>query len=84
VRKLINAELDWRNNHEYVNDFISEIELEAGGKITKESLNELLNFYSRNIVRFAWEAESIYSLIEIFKYTNDTDLRVIVDKLTKK
>ena len=85
--KILEAENDWgdwKTSVNNLNEFILVLEKEIDGKTTKSNVEKLLNRYNSNLAKFAWEAESICSLIEIFKLTNETELRNIFFNLTEK
>ena len=84
AEKIIDSERDWRTSSETLNDFITELEYEIGEPVTKISLNRLMSVYKRNILKFAWEAESIFYLLEIFSLTEETNLRNIFIELTER
>ena len=81
---ILEAERDWRVSFENVNEFISILEKEVNGTVTKSSLNKLLKRYKRNISQNAWEMESISYLLDIFELTKETELRKIIINLTEK
>ncbi len=85
--KIIEAERDWgdsKTSFNTLNEFILELEKEVDGIVTKSSLNELLNKYTRNINQNAWKIESVSYLLDIFDLIEETELRNIFNKLTEK
>ena len=87
AEKILEAENDWgdwKTSVKNLNDFIIALEKEVGGTVTKSSLNELLKKYNRNIAQNTWEAESVCSLLEIFDFTQEIELRKVFNELTKK
>ena len=75
---------DWKTSVKNLNEFIIVLEKEVGGIVTKTSLNKLLKKYNQNITQNAWKAESICSLLEIFKLTREVELKKIFLELTEK
>lgn len=84
AEKILEAERDWRISIDSLNDFITILEKEVGGTVTKTSLNKLLKKYNRNISQYAWESESVCYLLDIFDLTKKNDLRIIFNELTEK
>ncbi|MFI1770235.1 hypothetical protein [Thalassobellus citreus] len=84
AEKILEAERDWRISLDSLNDFIIILEKEVGGNVTRTSLNKLLEKYNRNIAQYAWEAESVCYLLDIFELTRETELRKIINNLTEK
>jgi seryl-tRNA synthetase len=87
AEKILEAENDWgdwKSSVNNLNEFINVLEKEVGGTVTKKSLNELLKKYNRNISQNAWEAESVCSLLEVFEFTQEVDLRKIFNELIEK
>ena len=85
AEKIFEAERDWKmTSQESLNDFMIVLENEIGGTVTMTSLEKLLKKYNRKDTQFGWEAESVCSLLEIFKLTKETDLRNIFSQLAKK
>ncbi|KZS39525.1 hypothetical protein AWE51_25680 [Aquimarina aggregata] len=82
--KILEAERDWRIPLKSINHFITVLEEEVGGNVTKISLNKLLKKYNRTINKYAWEAESVCYLLDIFKLTSETELRKIFNNLSEK
>ena len=85
--KILEAENDWgdwKTSVKNLNEFIIALEKEVGGTVTKTSLNKLLKRYNRNIAQNAWEAESVCSLLEIFEFTKEVNLRKIFNELVEK
>jgi len=86
AEKILEAENDWgdwKTSVKNLNEFIIALEKEVHGTVTKTSLNKLLKKYNRNIAQNAWEAETVCSLLEIFKLTEENELRKIFNKLTE-
>jgi hypothetical protein len=87
AEKILEAENDWgdwKTSVKNLNEFIIALEKEIGGTATKTSLNKLLEKYNRNIAQNTWRAETVCSLLEIFKLTKETELRKIFNNLTEK
>ncbi|PZD77899.1 hypothetical protein [Mesonia sp. K7] len=87
VEKILEAENDWgdwKTSVKDLNEFVIVLEKEVGGTITKTSLNKLLKRYNQNIAQNAWKVESVYSLLEIFEFTKEVDLRIIFNELIKR
>ncbi|WP_452229610.1 hypothetical protein [Lacinutrix sp. MEBiC02404] len=87
AEKILEAENDWgdwKTSVKNLNEFIIVLEKEVGGIVTKTSLNKLLKKYNRNIAQNAWKAESICSLLEIFKLNKEVELKKIFFELTEK
>ena len=87
AEKILEAENDWgdwKTSVKNLNEFIIALEKEVGGTVTKTSLNKLLKRYNRNIAQNAWEAESVCSLLEIFEFTKEVNLRKIFNELVEK
>ncbi len=84
AEKIFEAERDWKmTSQESLNDFIIVLEKETGGTVTKTSLNKLLKKYHRKLAQYAWEAESVCSILEIFELTKETNLRNIFRQLAE-
>ena len=81
AEKILEAERDWRISLKTLTDFITELEKEVGGTVTKTSLNKLLRKYNRNISQYAGESESVSYLLDIFELTKETELKNIFNKL---
>ena len=47
AKKILEAERDWRISIKSLNDFITILEKEVDGTVTKTSLNKLLKKYNR-------------------------------------
>tara|TARA_R110001583_G_scaffold160458_1_gene312358 strand:- start:6 stop:374 length:369 start_codon:yes stop_codon:yes gene_type:complete len=87
AKKILEAENDWgdwKTSVKNLNEFIIALEKEVGGTVTKTSLNKLLKKYNRNIAQNMWESETVCSLLEIFDFTQETELRKIFNELTEK
>jgi len=84
AEKILEAERDWRISMESLNDFIIILEKETAGSVTKKSLNKLLKKYNQNVAKYAWEAESVCYLLEIFELTDLEDLRLIFTDLSNR
>lgn len=84
AEKILEAERDWRISQESLNDFIIILEKETGGSVTKKSLSKLLKKYNQNIAQYAWEAESVCYLLEIFELTDLEDLRLVFTDLSNR
>ena len=87
AEKILEAESnwgDWKTSVKNLNEFIIVLEKEVGGTVKKTSLKKLLKRYNRNISQYAWEAESVCYLLDIFKLTKETELRNIFNKLTEE
>ena len=84
AEKILEAERDWRISLEFLNDFITVLEKEVGGTVTKTSLDKLLKKYNQNIAQYAWESESVSYLLDIFDLTKKTELRIIFNELAEK
>lgn len=84
VKYILASGNDWRIPLETLNQFVVVLENEIEGSVTKDSLNQLLKKYNRNIEQFAWEVESICQLVLVFELTEETNLRLIISNLIKK
>ena len=87
AEKILQAENDWgdwKTSVNNLNEFILTLESEINGITSKSNLERLLNRYNENLSKFAWEAESICSLLEIFELTNETELRNVFYALSLK
>jgi len=85
AEKIFEAERDWKmTSQEPLNDFMTVLEKETGEIVTKTSLKKLLKKYNQNLSKYAWEAEGICSLLEIFELTEESELRNIFSNIAKK
>ncbi len=84
AQKIIEAERDWKTSVNDLNEFINVLEKEVEGTVTNVSLNKLLKKHNRNLSKNAWESESICSLLEIFEFTQEHDLRKIFKEILEK
>jgi hypothetical protein len=87
VEKILEAENDWgdwKTSVNNLNEFILVLEKEINGITTQSNLEKLLNRYNRNLSKYAWEAESLCSLLEIFKLTEESELRIVFLNIANK
>ncbi|WP_405247671.1 hypothetical protein [Cellulophaga sp. Asnod2-G02] len=84
VKKLLEAEENWPVSIDTVTQFLEVLEKEIGGIINERSLEELLKKYNQNLKKYAWNAESIPYLLDIFKLTEETTLNNICSRLFNK
>ncbi|MFI8605156.1 hypothetical protein ACIGCP_11880 [Cellulophaga baltica] len=84
VKKLLEAEENWPVSIDTVSQFLEVVEKEIGGVIHERSLEELLKKYNQNLKKYAWNAESIPYLLDIFKLTEETTLNNIYSRLFNK
>ena len=87
AKKILEAENDWgdwKTSVNNLNEFILVLEKEINGITTQSNLEKLLNRYNRNLSKYAWEAESLCSLIEIFELTEESELRNIFSNIANK
>lgn len=87
AKKILEAENDWGDWSTSVNNlnqFILVLEKEINGITTQSNLKKLLNRYNRNLSKYAWEAESLCSLLEIFELTKESELRNIFFNIANK
>ena len=87
AKKILEAENDWgdwKTSVNNLNEFILVLEKEINGITTQSNLEKLLNRYNRNLSKYAWEAESICSLLEIFELTDKSELRNIFFNIADK
>jgi len=87
AKKILEAENDWgdwKNSVNNLNEFILVLEKEINGITTQSNLEKLLNRYNRNLSNYAWEAESLCSLLEIFELTKESTLRNIFLNIANK
>lgn len=85
VEKVLEAERDWVAPVPTLADFLDQIEKEIGGRATKSNLSKLQERYLKNgFTNSAWQAESIYSLQEIFDLTVSDDLNSVFTELSKR
>ena len=77
TQKILEAERDWVISIHSLNDFLTILEKEIGGIVTKSSLKGLLKKYNQTVTNYAWECESLCYLLEIFELTPETELRKI-------
>ncbi|MEQ8477913.1 hypothetical protein [Fulvivirga sp.] len=83
--RILEAERDWDRPITDLDEFIRFLEQEIGGPTTKANLRVLLKRYEANgFINAAWNAESVYALIEIFDYTDSDNLKSIFTDLTKR
>ena len=86
VEKILEAERDWGDYTNFVSslhEFTIVLENETKGALTQPNLKKLLQRYNQNLSKYAWEAESICSLLEIFELTDEKELRNIFLDLDK-
>ena len=84
AKKILEAENDWGDWKTSVNDlneFILVLENAINGKTTQSNLEKLLHKYNRNLSKYAWETESLCSLLEIFELTEERELRKIFSNI---
>ncbi len=85
AEKIFEAERDWKmTSQESLNDFMTILEKETEETVTKTNLKKLLKKYNQNLSKYAWEAESICSLLEIFELTEESELRKIFSDIANK
>ena len=80
AEKILEAENDWgdwKTSVNNLNEFILVLEKEINGITTQSNLEKLLNRYNQNLSKYAWESESLCSLLEIFELTKESELRTI-------
>jgi len=85
VEKVLEAERDWAVPVSTLNDFLELLEKEIGERATKDNLSKLQDRYQINgFKNSAWNAESVYSLQEIFDLTDLDDLNSVFTELSKR
>ncbi|WP_299212658.1 hypothetical protein [uncultured Aquimarina sp.] len=87
AEKILEAENDWgdwKTSVNNLNEFILVLEKEINGITTQSNLEKLLNRYNQNLSKYAWESESLCSLLEIFELTKESELGTIFFKIANK
>ena len=85
VEKILEAERDWIVPISDLNDFISLLEKEIGDKASKSNLSKLQDRYQINGFKNpAWNAESVYSLLEILELTDSDNLNTVFTDLSNR
>ncbi|WAC02998.1 hypothetical protein N7U66_05045 [Lacinutrix neustonica] len=85
VERILEAERDWVVPVSDLNQFIDLLEKEIGDKASKSNLSKLQDRYQINgFKNSAWNAESVYSLLEIFELTDSTDLNSVFTDLSNR
>jgi hypothetical protein len=77
VELLSGALNDWPFAYETVQEYLAEIALFVGGELTKNCIVEKLSEIGDNILLYAWQAESLTQLVQIFNYCEINDLMEI-------
>jgi len=73
---------DWPFAYNEVQEYLSEISLFVGGELTRENIVEKLSEIGGNILLYAWQAECLTQLVQIFDYCEVYDLKEI-EKIIK-
>tara|TARA_R110002020_G_C16272013_1_gene771177 strand:- start:112 stop:447 length:336 start_codon:yes stop_codon:yes gene_type:complete len=81
VKRIIQAETDWRTEVKTLEDFIEILENEVNGETSKENVSKRLRTFETNIAGNAWEAESFTSLLEVFEYNQNKSLKEIFEEI---
>ena len=84
AESILDAERDWRTSIQTLPDFIIILEKEINGMTSESNLIKLLEKYNRNIEKYTWEAESISYLLDIFRLTQETELKKIFIQFSEK
>jgi hypothetical protein len=85
AERILEAERDWINPLNDLNEFILALETEIGGKTSKANLITLLERYQKDgFINSAWNTESVTILLEIFDFTKDNSLKTVFENLSKK
>jgi len=84
AQSILDAERDWRTSIKSLSDFISILEKEVNGLVTESNLKILAKKYSGNIGKYSWESESVSYLLDIFKLTQETELKKVFIQLSEK
>ncbi|MDO6492889.1 hypothetical protein Q4487_16505 [Cellulophaga sp. 3_MG-2023] len=85
VERILEAERDWIVPVSDLNEFIELLEKEIGDKVSKSNLSKLQDRYQINgFKNSAWNAESVYSLLEIFELTDSVDLSSVFNDLSNR
>lgn len=83
VVELLAAALnDWPFAHNSVQEYLTEISEFVGGELTKDSIIEKLSEIGGNILMYAWQAECLTQLVQIFNFCEVYDLMEI-EKIVK-
>lgn len=80
VENILNAHRDWDFEIESLNQFLEALETELNGKISEKNLKQKLKEYNKNSSN-SWKIESLCYLIDIFKITGYSNLRLLFDNL---
>ncbi|MCF8277300.1 MAG: hypothetical protein K9J17_11250 [Flavobacteriales bacterium] len=84
AEKILDAQRDWTISIQSLNDFLVVLEEEIDGDTTKSNLTKLLKRYNKDVLKYAWKAESVSYLLEIFSMTDKSNLRTIFCELEEK
>ena len=83
AEKILEAERDWIEPMNDLDDFIIALETEIGGETSKNNLIMLLDRYQINgFENSAWNTESVAILLEIFELTQENNLKTIFENLS--
>ncbi len=83
--KILAAENDWETELYDLNDFIDSLKNEIKNDLTKENLRRQINLYLKDgFKKSTWNIESLETLIEVFDYSNFSDLEKIFNNLSDK
>ena len=84
AQSILDAERDWRTSIKSLSDFINILEKEINGLVTESNLKILAKKYNGNIGKYSWESESVSYLLDIFKLTQETELKKVFIQLSEK
>ena len=85
IKLILEAERDWNTPIYNLKEFIKRLEDEIGDRASKNNLIKLQNKYQKNgFQNSAWNSESIYSLLDIFKLTETNDLNSIFNNISNQ
>ena len=74
---------DWRTGHDFLEDYLIEIEKFVGGNLTEQNIRNAIR--STNPMNNAWEVESLEGLAEcLSKSQSEKDLRTHIASLLEK
>jgi len=85
AERIIEAERDWKDPINDLEEFISLLEKEIGSETTKKNLEILLKKYNKNVLtNSSWNSESICYLIDIFEWTGYSNLKLAFENLSNR
>ena len=83
LQEVLDSLNDWRTGHDYLEDYLKEIQQFVGGILTEQNIRNAIK--SINPINNAWEVESLEGLAEcLSKSQSEKDLRTQIASLLEK